>query len=82
MGQVWANMLTTEPYTTRAPGVLAVLWVERKPTERRWIDLCQRVGVILAWPGGIGIRRRSELISVELTYVDWGERLTPHRERQ
>jgi hypothetical protein len=35
----------------RAPEVLAVLWVEREPSERRWVELCQRVGVTLAWPG-------------------------------
>ncbi|MEU7566113.1 hypothetical protein AB0A99_08875 [Streptomyces fradiae] len=35
----------------RAPEVSAVLWVEREPSERRWIDLCHRVGVALAWPG-------------------------------
>ncbi|MFF4859044.1 hypothetical protein ACFY2N_29630 [Streptomyces rubiginosohelvolus] len=35
----------------RAPEISAVLWVEREPSERRWIDLCQRVGVTLAWPG-------------------------------
>lgn len=35
----------------RAPGATAVLWVEREPTEARWIELCRRVGVILAWPG-------------------------------
>jgi hypothetical protein len=35
----------------RVPEVSAVLWVEREPSERRWVDLCQRVGVTLAWPG-------------------------------
>lgn len=35
----------------RASAVEAVLWVEREPSERRWVDLCQRVGVTLAWPG-------------------------------
>ncbi|MFE7794151.1 hypothetical protein [Streptomyces sp. NPDC057460] len=35
----------------RASEVTAVLWVEREPSERRWTDLCQRVGVLLAWPG-------------------------------
>jgi len=35
----------------RAPEVSAVLWVEREPSERRWVDLCRRVGVTLAWPG-------------------------------
>ncbi|MFJ3302451.1 hypothetical protein ACIPSA_04895 [Streptomyces sp. NPDC086549] len=34
----------------RAPDVSAVLWVEREPSERRWITLCRRVGVTLAWP--------------------------------
>ncbi|MEV6999299.1 hypothetical protein AB0N62_16640 [Streptomyces sp. NPDC093982] len=29
----------------------AVLWIERAPSEGRWVDLCQRVGVLLAWPG-------------------------------
>ncbi|MFJ3339033.1 hypothetical protein [Streptomyces sp. NPDC086766] len=37
--------------TARAPQVSAVLWVEREPSERRWVDLCRRVGVTLAWPG-------------------------------
>ncbi|MGW3513548.1 hypothetical protein [Streptomyces sp. NPDC000994] len=37
--------------TARAPEVSAVLWVEREPSERRWVDLCRRVGVTLAWPG-------------------------------
>lgn len=35
----------------RAPEVAAVLWIEREPSERRWLDLCRRVGVTLAWPG-------------------------------
>ncbi|MER5654276.1 hypothetical protein ABT076_14825 [Streptomyces sp. NPDC002131] len=34
----------------RAPAVSAVLWVEREPSELRWIALCRRVGVTLAWP--------------------------------
>ncbi|GGX15822.1 hypothetical protein GCM10010321_32640 [Streptomyces chartreusis] len=32
----------------------AVLWIERALSEGRWIDLCHRVGVILAWPGKEG----------------------------
>jgi hypothetical protein len=35
----------------RAAEVSAVLWVEREPAEPRWVDLCRRVGVTLAWPG-------------------------------
>ncbi|MCB5179849.1 EVE domain-containing protein [Streptomyces antimicrobicus] len=35
----------------RANSVRAVLWVEREPTESRWIPLCERVGITLAWPG-------------------------------
>lgn len=35
----------------RAPAVSAVLWVEREPSEPRWVELCARVGVTLAWPG-------------------------------
>ncbi|WP_399942843.1 hypothetical protein ACGH52_26305 [Streptomyces sp. BBFR25] len=35
----------------RATKVQAVLWVEYEPSEARWIDLCQRVGITLAWPG-------------------------------
>ncbi|MFJ5653866.1 hypothetical protein ACIQD5_11155 [Streptomyces microflavus] len=37
--------------SNRAPWVSAVLWVEREPSEPRWVDLCRRVGVTLAWPG-------------------------------
>ncbi|KUN36379.1 hypothetical protein AQJ30_22650 [Streptomyces longwoodensis] len=35
----------------RAPKVHAVLWVEYQPSEARWIELCRRVGITLAWPG-------------------------------
>lgn len=35
----------------RAAEVRALLWVEREPTEARWVSLCERHGVILAWPG-------------------------------
>lgn len=35
----------------RATEVAAVLWVEREPSELRWVELCRRVGVTLAWPG-------------------------------
>ncbi|MEV0373218.1 hypothetical protein AB0I10_25915 [Streptomyces sp. NPDC050636] len=35
----------------RGKGVRAVLWVEREPSDPRWINLCHRVGVTLAWPG-------------------------------
>ncbi|MFB7655380.1 MULTISPECIES: hypothetical protein [unclassified Streptomyces] len=35
----------------RTAEVSAVLWVEREPSELRWVDLCRRVGVTLAWPG-------------------------------
>ncbi|MFI1503844.1 hypothetical protein [Streptomyces sp. NPDC020597] len=37
--------------SNRATAVAAVLWVEREPSESRWVDLCRRVGVALAWPG-------------------------------
>ncbi|MFE7243805.1 hypothetical protein [Streptomyces sp. NPDC057580] len=32
--------------------VRAILWVERAPTDPRWVGLCNRVGVTLSWPGG------------------------------
>ncbi|MFJ7203384.1 hypothetical protein ACIQWR_07600 [Streptomyces sp. NPDC098789] len=35
----------------RADSVRAVLWVEREPSESRWVALCERVGITLAWPG-------------------------------
>ncbi|GGZ10237.1 hypothetical protein [Streptomyces poonensis] len=35
----------------RVSEVSAVLWVEREPSEGRWVNLCRRVGVTLAWPG-------------------------------
>ncbi|MFH8389921.1 hypothetical protein [Streptomyces sp. NPDC018036] len=35
----------------RAPQVRGVLWVERAPSENRWLGICERAGVILAWPG-------------------------------
>lgn len=35
----------------RAAEVRAVLWVEYEPSEARWIDLCRRAGITLAWPG-------------------------------
>ncbi|MDG4857119.1 hypothetical protein P8605_02920 [Streptomyces sp. T-3] len=31
--------------------VRAVLWVEREPSESRWLALCTRIGIKLAWPG-------------------------------
>lgn len=37
--------------TARGVVVRAVLWVERAPREPRWVDLCRRAGVQLAWPG-------------------------------
>ncbi|MEU5104809.1 MULTISPECIES: hypothetical protein [unclassified Streptomyces] len=36
----------------RAKTVRAVLWVEREPAELRWLGICRRAGVELAWPGG------------------------------
>ena len=30
--------------------VEAVLMVEREPTDSTWLDLCERVGVLLLWP--------------------------------
>ncbi|MFD7546798.1 hypothetical protein ACFV0R_18340 [Streptomyces sp. NPDC059578] len=35
----------------RATSVAAVLWVEREPSDARWVALCDRVGITLAWPG-------------------------------
>ncbi|WP_414507733.1 hypothetical protein [Streptomyces sp. NEAU-L66] len=35
----------------RAARVRAVLWVEHEPTDARWLRLCERVGIELAWPG-------------------------------
>ncbi|MET9885391.1 hypothetical protein ABZZ20_20100 [Streptomyces sp. NPDC006430] len=35
----------------RAASVHAVLWVEYEPADSRWIALCERVGITLAWPG-------------------------------
>lgn len=32
------------------PNVLAVLIVERRPTDDRWLLLCQRLGVLIIWP--------------------------------
>ena len=37
--------------TVRTTSVRGVLWVERQPSSSRWIDLCERAGVALAWPG-------------------------------
>jgi hypothetical protein len=37
--------------SSRAPDLSAVLWVEFEPADGRWVHLCQRVGVTLAWPG-------------------------------
>ncbi|MGW4379342.1 hypothetical protein [Kitasatospora sp. NPDC004531] len=34
----------------RAPAVRPILWVEREPTDLRWVGLCARVGITLAWP--------------------------------
>ncbi|MEV7118227.1 hypothetical protein [Kitasatospora griseola] len=35
----------------RAADVHPVLWVEREPTDPRWLGLCARVGITLGWPG-------------------------------
>ncbi|MGW5678038.1 restriction endonuclease [Streptomyces sp. NPDC003860] len=35
----------------RAADVRAVLWVEREPADPRWVALCARAGITLAWPG-------------------------------
>ncbi|MFD0271599.1 EVE domain-containing protein [Streptomyces sp. NPDC127106] len=35
----------------RAAQVRAVLWVEYEPSDPRWVGLCDRVGITLAWPG-------------------------------
>lgn len=37
--------------SARAQQVRGVLWVERAPSEDRWLGICERAGVILAWPG-------------------------------
>ncbi|MDU8996421.1 EVE domain-containing protein [Streptomyces mirabilis] len=37
--------------SARAPLVQGVLWVERAPSEDRWLGICERAGVVLAWPG-------------------------------
>ncbi|WP_202446644.1 hypothetical protein [Streptomyces sp. SID5468] len=37
--------------SARAPQVRGVLWVERAPSEDRWLGICERAGVVLAWPG-------------------------------
>jgi hypothetical protein len=37
--------------TGRAPDVHPVLWIERQPADLRWVDLCNRLGVALGWPG-------------------------------
>ncbi|MFI0899091.1 EVE domain-containing protein [Streptomyces sp. NPDC020983] len=37
--------------SARSPQVRGVLWVERAPTEDRWIGICERAGIVLAWPG-------------------------------
>lgn len=31
--------------------VKPVLYVEREPRDGRWVDICKRAGVVLAWPG-------------------------------
>ncbi|MEZ0095940.1 hypothetical protein [Streptacidiphilus sp. EB129] len=37
--------------TGRAPDLHPVLWIEGEPADSRWVDLCGRLGVTLAWPG-------------------------------
>ncbi|MDH6121253.1 hypothetical protein ABH930_000033 [Kitasatospora sp. GAS204A] len=37
--------------SARAPQVRGVLWLERTPLEERWLGICERAGVMLAWPG-------------------------------
>lgn len=37
--------------SARARQVRGVLWVERAPSEDRWLGICERAGVVLAWPG-------------------------------
>lgn len=36
--------------STREDSVRAVLWLERPPSDPRWIQLCDRVSILLAWP--------------------------------
>lgn len=40
-----------DQFQQRMDSVAGVLWVERPPADLRWVVLCQRVGVRLAWPG-------------------------------
>ncbi|MFH8385455.1 EVE domain-containing protein [Kitasatospora sp. NPDC018058] len=37
--------------SARATQVRGVLWLERTPLEERWLGICERAGVVLAWPG-------------------------------
>ncbi len=48
LGQIldYLDLLAARITATRG-----VLWVERQPSNPRWIRLCERAGVALAWPG-------------------------------
>ncbi|MEV0534702.1 hypothetical protein [Kitasatospora sp. NPDC050463] len=37
--------------SARAPQVRGVLWLGRTPLEERWLGICERAGIVLAWPG-------------------------------
>lgn len=37
--------------SARATQVRGVLWLERTPLEERWLGICERAGVVVAWPG-------------------------------
>ncbi|AUA11260.1 hypothetical protein GTZ89_22210 [Streptomyces sp. SID8382] len=39
---------------TRTANVRAVLWVEHEPSDSRWLGICHRAGIELAWPGREG----------------------------
>jgi hypothetical protein len=37
--------------SAREKNIRGVLWVERAPSHPRWVDLCRRADIQLAWPG-------------------------------
>jgi hypothetical protein len=49
----------------RANTVTGVLWVEHAPADERWIALCQRAGICLAWPG-----RENDVIAAKVPFTD------------
>ena len=48
LGQILDYLDLLSVRTTKVRGIL---WVERQPSNLRWITLCERAGVVLAWPG-------------------------------